>query len=42
MSLLDHLQLAVALEHSSACFLTNDVCLKKVSELRVIALDDYV
>jgi len=37
----DALQLAVAVQHGSAYFVTNDIRLKKANESRVLALEDY-
>lgn len=38
----DALQLAVAIRAGCDAFLTNDVRLRRVSELRIILLDDHV
>jgi predicted nucleic acid-binding protein len=38
----DALQLAAALEHGATHFVTNDTRLRKVMELRVLVLEDYV
>lgn len=38
----DAFQLAAALEHGASHFITNDTRLKKITDLRVLALDDYV
>lgn len=38
----DALQLGAALEHGATLFVTNDRRLKKVTELPVLLLDDYV
>lgn len=41
LTLTDALQIAVALETRCDTFLTNDLALKRVSELEVMVLDDY-
>lgn len=38
----DALQVSAALEHEATVFITNDRRLKKVTELPVLVLDDYV
>lgn len=38
----DAIQLATALILKADCFLTNDPALKKVKELKVVVLDDYL
>ena len=38
----DALQLSAALEHGATLFVTNDRRMKKVTELPVLILDDYV
>lgn len=41
LTLTDALQIAVALETRCDAFLTNDLALKRVSELEIMVLDDY-
>lgn len=38
----DAIQIATTLEHGATAFLTNDVRLRKVSELEVLMLDDFL
>lgn len=38
----DAFQLAAAIEHGASHFITNDARLKRVNDIRVLALDDYL
>lgn len=38
----DAFQLAAAIEHGASHFITNDTRLKKLTEIRVLVLDDYL
>jgi predicted nucleic acid-binding protein len=40
LSLLDAYQVAIAIEDSCEAFLTNDIALKRVTELRVLVIDE--
>ena len=38
----DSIQLATGIIHGAEAFITNDLALKKINEIKVIVLDDYI
>ena len=38
----DSIQLATGIIHGAETFITNDLALKKINEIKIIVLDDYI